>query len=119
MVRDSRTPGTYTLSVFTKAIVRYGPLTWQSGEYYYVLKGVKRAVAMSEQKVEGSLGLMCVPFLSPFPPQPQYVQGHLSERLGTYLQSLSRNMGLGARFLSQFASLSAGAPEKEFTWLRI
>ena len=24
MVRDSRTPGTYTLSVFTKAIVRYG-----------------------------------------------------------------------------------------------
>lgn len=24
MVRDSRTPGTYTVSVFTKAIVRYG-----------------------------------------------------------------------------------------------
>lgn len=24
MVRDSRTPGTYTVSVFTKAVVRYG-----------------------------------------------------------------------------------------------
>ena len=48
MVRDSRTPGTYTVSVFTKAIVRYGANSAKWGEM--VLRWVinKPHTAMSD-----------------------------------------------------------------------